>query len=1244
VDALSYNSVLLKLRAHYDPEGVHSTKSSSQHYYYTDLGLLKREALKHHPKIRKLLDQLWEASDKDGNGNLDKEEYMTMCRKVYKAVVDDSDDPEAAAERARIAEEDWAADAQGHDHLDYKRFTRAWFQLADHWTHDLNVNAYCRFLGDIKETVTREDHGHFKWKLDKNIRLMEMHHSDPEDEDEAIAAAPLVLEVAPQSERPKVAPVVKEKTKRARIVAKNPNFKKSAKAKSAAPSSAVVLAEASDLTRNHGKARVHSRNGLILGSTVPPPRGWNAKLSNEWGISFTRIRVESEGSELAERTRDMGVRGSIDGSMVESQSQQHRAWAMMARQGRAQTAAARQQRYLFDPYGSTASAIGFPPYAGDGSGDGGGGSSGGGSGGGDGNGGNAPFDAQFWELQQQYSQPYTQQPSSVYGDPSTPVVSRDDGNSLLQMQLSIAQQQATPAASASQHNPVSPSQGSVQQYFQPSLDNKTSGDARPYTAPHPGGWQSAAHRPPVPFDLVSGAAGGGFEWYEPQLPRSPTSHSSSLLPTEFLMSTDGSSAAEAATSWDAKHMIPHGTTRPSTSHLMTSSYTSNTGMEGEGDERVVLWSDTSPVRPSTTGGQRRVLAGTQQYFPGRSGDLLDGGGSSIQQMGSIIMDKLVKTEKRRRKRRSKKKKNKDKDKDKNATVADVEMYLRRPMTAPNVRHELQTPSTIDVDRPSPVKKRGDTKLSSKTRRRPHTREGRRRSGRLKSRSRSSSPSAKEGAKPTGRSIDERTSRMRQRRSDDVSLPTTPRLLRPIVRPKTTGGVRQKRESSMFGVQVTSGSLFKASVADLQRPSSSSIFSSSKMLSSEMSYLRSRMGDAASEVLGAELSSKGRRSGKKGKDGNGRGRRKRDDGDGAAAAALAAAPAAAGVEATLNEQHFTKGDFIVSEGGIDYSSANDNRDLDGGSMIEDFEAPSVGGSAVGGGRRDGAVLHGGSSSSLQQPYYLDHESMKGLPLKARKLLNKYSGYDPMESLTEASLSISSMSVFSGPRSRSGGSRRRFRRKKRKKGPGIRRSKKAGVGLRMRGKRGGGSGGVGGDGGVGMLLGASALLPPSSSVEDKSFVHGRKNFGVVPEHKRTIRLLNLREACSKDDILGVMLGMGASVSLKDITLSDVSSKTRQRRAWIQFPRFADFKLALRMLGICNRADMKATLSSRKATWKTHTGSKKAITTPSSNPALDLLWNTQEMAEALLETEDDYVFLRARLNPLAKLKVPEVFAGAH
>ena len=140
-------------------------------------------------------------------------------------------------------------------------------------------------------------------------------------------------------------------------------------------------------------------------------------------------------------------------------------------------------------------------------------------------------------------------------------------------------------------------------------------------------------------------------------------------------------------------------------------------------------------------------------------------------------------------------------------------------------------------------------------------------------------------------------------------------------------------------------------------------------------------------------------------------------------------------------------------------------------------------------------------------------------------------------------------------------------------------------------------------------------------------------VVAEGKRTIRLLNLREACSKDDILGVM-AWKASISQRNITLSDVSSTTRQRTALIQFPRFADFKLALRMLEICNRADTSVGKLSQRIKGSKGQGQI-------SNSALGLLWCPQEITEAMSETTDNYIFLQQKLKPLTKLKVPEVLA---
>ena len=138
--------------------------------FYTDLALLQRESLKHDVRVRRILDHIWAATDRDGSGTIDKEEYIIMCKKVYRAIVDDTDSPQADAEILKIAEEDWDADRQGHDHLDYERFTRAWFQLADHWTHDLSADSYETFLSNIFTTLTERDkNGNIVWRDDKNV-------------------------------------------------------------------------------------------------------------------------------------------------------------------------------------------------------------------------------------------------------------------------------------------------------------------------------------------------------------------------------------------------------------------------------------------------------------------------------------------------------------------------------------------------------------------------------------------------------------------------------------------------------------------------------------------------------------------------------------------------------------------------------------------------------------------------------------------------------------------------------------------------------------------------------------------------------------------------------------------------------------------------------------------------------------------------------------------------------------------
>lgn len=83
--------------------------------------------------------------DADGDGTIDHDEYVLSNRLVQRCLLEDFD-PHTATD---TAEADWLVDAQGHDHLDYGRFTQSWFQLADLWTEGISADQYASFLEDV---------------------------------------------------------------------------------------------------------------------------------------------------------------------------------------------------------------------------------------------------------------------------------------------------------------------------------------------------------------------------------------------------------------------------------------------------------------------------------------------------------------------------------------------------------------------------------------------------------------------------------------------------------------------------------------------------------------------------------------------------------------------------------------------------------------------------------------------------------------------------------------------------------------------------------------------------------------------------------------------------------------------------------------------------------------------------------------------------------------------------------------
>ncbi len=80
--------------------------------------------LRQQTQIAAALSDLWNAVDVNGNGMVDKDEYLTVCKLIYRVMVDDWDE----ADTARCAEADWARDSKGQPEMDRVLFEDALFE------------------------------------------------------------------------------------------------------------------------------------------------------------------------------------------------------------------------------------------------------------------------------------------------------------------------------------------------------------------------------------------------------------------------------------------------------------------------------------------------------------------------------------------------------------------------------------------------------------------------------------------------------------------------------------------------------------------------------------------------------------------------------------------------------------------------------------------------------------------------------------------------------------------------------------------------------------------------------------------------------------------------------------------------------------------------------------------------------------------------------------------------------------
>lgn len=87
----------------------------------------KRQALIGDPLVADALNAWWKTTDSDGNGEIDRDEYICLGKALYRVMINDGD--EVAAQKS--AENDWDEDSKGRNVMSGEDFRMAIFELAD---------------------------------------------------------------------------------------------------------------------------------------------------------------------------------------------------------------------------------------------------------------------------------------------------------------------------------------------------------------------------------------------------------------------------------------------------------------------------------------------------------------------------------------------------------------------------------------------------------------------------------------------------------------------------------------------------------------------------------------------------------------------------------------------------------------------------------------------------------------------------------------------------------------------------------------------------------------------------------------------------------------------------------------------------------------------------------------------------------------------------------------------------------
>ena len=139
---------------------------------YTEANLAKRYKLRHSPEVLEVLQMWWACAQRSMQSEklegtvLARDDYVRICTKIYKAMIDNFD----AAEAAEAAEQDWLQDSKGETELSRESFLDAMFELADVWTRTIEPEEYAAFMRDLFGYVaSRQDGTDYFWKADADI-------------------------------------------------------------------------------------------------------------------------------------------------------------------------------------------------------------------------------------------------------------------------------------------------------------------------------------------------------------------------------------------------------------------------------------------------------------------------------------------------------------------------------------------------------------------------------------------------------------------------------------------------------------------------------------------------------------------------------------------------------------------------------------------------------------------------------------------------------------------------------------------------------------------------------------------------------------------------------------------------------------------------------------------------------------------------------------------------------------------